>query len=48
MIRPNFSACRQRLKVTERDAFLDGHDEAGARRHGTGIFLDRLGESLKG
>jgi uncharacterized protein YndB with AHSA1/START domain len=35
-----------RLKVTEQGAFLDGYDDAGAREHGTGLLLDRLGASL--
>jgi uncharacterized protein YndB with AHSA1/START domain len=38
---------RTRLTVTEQGAFLDGYDDAGSREHGTGILLDRLGESLK-
>ena len=33
--------------ITEQGAFLDGYDDAGAREHGTGILLDRLGASLK-
>jgi activator of Hsp90 ATPase-like protein len=37
-----------RLKVTEQGAFLDGYDHAGAREHGTGLLLDRLGASLAG
>jgi uncharacterized protein YndB with AHSA1/START domain len=36
-----------RLVVTEQGAFLDGYDDGGAREHGTGELLDRLGESLK-
>lgn len=35
-----------RLTVTEHGAFLDGYDDAGSREHGTGILLDRLGQSL--
>jgi uncharacterized protein YndB with AHSA1/START domain len=35
-----------RLKVTEQGAFLDGYEDRGAREHGTGDLLDRLGESL--
>lgn len=34
------------LMVTEQGAFLDGYDDAGAREHGTGYLLDRLGASL--
>ncbi len=34
------------LTVTEHGAFLDGYDDAGAREHGTGLLLDRLGASL--
>jgi uncharacterized protein YndB with AHSA1/START domain len=37
-----------RLKLTEQGAFLDGYDDAGAREHGTGLLLDRLGTSLGG
>jgi uncharacterized protein YndB with AHSA1/START domain len=37
-----------RLRVTEQGAFLDGYDDAGAREHGTGLLLDRLGASLGG
>jgi uncharacterized protein YndB with AHSA1/START domain len=37
-----------RLKITEQGAFLDGYDDAGAREHGTGLLLDRLGASLRG
>ena len=35
------------LKVSERGAFLDGHDDGGARERGTGHLLDALGASLK-
>jgi uncharacterized protein YndB with AHSA1/START domain len=35
----------EKLLVTEQGAFLDGYD-AGAREHGTGYLLDRLGASL--
>jgi uncharacterized protein YndB with AHSA1/START domain len=35
-----------RLRITEQGAFLDGYDDAGAREHGTGLLLDRLGASL--
>ena len=35
-----------RLTVVEQGAFLDGYDDAGAREHGTGMLLDRLGASL--
>jgi len=38
---------RTTLMVTEQGAFLDGYDDAGAREHGTGFLLDRLGASLK-
>lgn len=37
---------RTRLKLTEQGAFLDGYDDAGAREHGTGLLMDRLGASL--
>lgn len=37
---------RTTLAVTEQGAFLDGYDDAGKREHGTGMLLDRLGESL--
>ncbi len=37
-----------RLTVTEQGAFLDGYDDAGAREHGTGLLMDRLGRSLQG
>lgn len=37
---------RTTLKVTEQGAFLDGYDDAGARKHGTGLLLDALGASL--
>jgi uncharacterized protein YndB with AHSA1/START domain len=36
-----------RLRITEQGAFLDGYDDAGAREHGTGLLLDRLGASLR-
>ncbi len=36
-----------RLTFTEQGAFLDGYDDAGAREHGTGLLMDRLGASLK-
>jgi uncharacterized protein YndB with AHSA1/START domain len=35
------------LKITEQGAFLDGYDDAGSRKHGTGVLLDRIGESLR-
>ena len=38
---------RTTLKVTEQGAFLDGYEDGGAREHGTGLLLDKLGESLK-
>ena len=34
------------LKVSEQGAFLDGHDDAGSREHGTAKLLDALGASL--
>ena len=37
---------KTRLLITEQGAFLDGYDDAGAREHGTGLLLDRLGQSL--
>ena len=36
------------LTITEQGAFLDGYDDAGARKHGTGLLMDRIGESLAG
>ena len=36
-----------KLVVTEQGAFLDGYADNGSREHGTGILLDRVGESLK-
>lgn len=38
---------RTTLKVTEQGAFLDGHDDAGSREHGTGLLLDALGAALE-
>jgi len=35
------------LIVTEQGSFLDGYDDAGAREHGTGLLLDRIGDSLR-
>jgi uncharacterized protein YndB with AHSA1/START domain len=35
-----------RLVVTEQGSFLDGYEDKGAREHGTGFLLDRLGASL--
>jgi hypothetical protein len=35
-----------KLMVAEQGAFLDGYDDAGAREHGTGYLLERLGASL--
>ncbi|PWA09234.1 ATPase [Pueribacillus theae] len=37
-----------KLIYTEQGAFLDGHDTAAEREHGTGIMLDKLGEELRG
>ncbi|MGH7118043.1 MAG: SRPBCC family protein [Acetobacteraceae bacterium] len=37
---------KTRVTITEQGAFLDGHDDAGAREHGTGLLLDALGTSL--
>ncbi len=34
------------LKITEQGAFLDGYDDAGSRKQGTGHLLDALGASL--
>jgi uncharacterized protein YndB with AHSA1/START domain len=36
-----------RLVMTEQGAFLDGHDDAGSREHGSNLLLDALGKSLK-
>jgi uncharacterized protein YndB with AHSA1/START domain len=41
------AAGRTTLKVTEQGVFLDGYDDAGAREHGTGFLLDKLGEALR-
>ena len=35
-----------KLTITEQGAFLDGHDDAGGREHGTNILLDQLGRAL--
>src|SRR5580704_15292682 len=35
-----------RLVMTEQGAFLDGHDDAGSREHGSNFLLDALGKSL--
>jgi uncharacterized protein YndB with AHSA1/START domain len=32
--------------LTEQGTFLDGYEDAGSRKHGTGFLLDRMGESL--
>lgn len=37
-----------RLTVTEQGVFLDGYEDRGARAHGTGILMDRLGAVLAG
>jgi uncharacterized protein YndB with AHSA1/START domain len=37
-----------RLTLTEHGAFLDGLDTSAQREHGTGVLLDKLGESLAG
>jgi uncharacterized protein YndB with AHSA1/START domain len=34
------------LVYTEQSVFLDGHDDAGAREHGTGALLDNLAAFL--
>ena len=36
------------LRITEQGVFLDGYEDAGSRREGTGQLLDRLGQSLAG
>lgn len=36
-----------KLIYTEQGAFLDGHDSAASREHGTRIMLDNLGEELQ-
>jgi uncharacterized protein YndB with AHSA1/START domain len=36
-----------RLTFTEQGVYLDAYVDGGSREHGTGIGLDRLGESLK-
>lgn len=35
-----------KMVVTEHGAFIDGHDDAGSREHGTAVLLDQLGQSL--
>jgi uncharacterized protein YndB with AHSA1/START domain len=35
------------LLVSEQGAFLDGYDDAGSRKQGTGYLLDALGASLR-
>jgi uncharacterized protein YndB with AHSA1/START domain len=40
-------AAGTRLIVTEQGAFLDGYDDGGSREKGTGMLLDRLGQSLR-
>lgn len=35
-----------RLKVTGQGVFLDGYDDNGAREHGTGWLMDRVGATL--
>jgi len=37
---------RTKLKICEQGAFLDGYDDAGKRKQGTGDLLDKLGASL--
>ena len=37
---------RTKLKICEQGAFLDGYDDAGKRKHGTGELLDKMGASL--
>ncbi|HTT82414.1 MAG TPA: hypothetical protein VMF67_02940, partial [Rhizomicrobium sp.] len=39
-------ARRTMLKITEQGAFLDGFEDAGSRKHGSGLLLDRLAASL--
>jgi uncharacterized protein YndB with AHSA1/START domain len=39
-------AGRTTLKICEQGAFLDGYDDAGKRKHGTGELMDKLGASL--
>lgn len=36
-----------RLKFTEQGVFLDAHDDAGSREHGSNWLIDRLDESLR-
>ena len=36
-----------RLVYTEQAVYLDGHDDAGAREHGTRALFDNLEASLK-
>ena len=42
----SLAAKRTRMTVTEQGAFLDGHDDAGSREHGTGALMDALAKSL--
>ena len=37
-----------KLTVTEQGVFLDGYEDAGSRKEGTGYLLDQMGEYLKG
>ena len=36
-----------KLKITEQGAFLDGYDDAGSRKHGTGLLMDAMEASLQ-
>ncbi len=36
-----------RLKLTEQGAFLDGHDDAASREHGTRALMEQLAASLE-
>jgi len=36
-----------KLTITEQGAFLDGYDDAGSRKHGTGLLMDAMEASLQ-
>lgn len=38
---------RTKLTITEQGAFLDGYDDAGSRKHGTGLLMDAMEASLQ-
>lgn len=36
-----------KLTITEQGVFLDGYDDAGSRKHGTGLLMDAMEASLQ-